>query len=686
MEKKRMLSEDEGYQLLSRFGIPVPVFELVSTAEEAREAAERIGYPVVLKIKSRQVIHKSDVGGVVRHIGGREELRLGFDKILESIRKKVPGAVIEGIVVESEQKPGIELFIGGKTDPSFGRVISFGTGGTAIELFPDFSLRILPISRDEIPRLIREIRGYPLIAGYRGAPPGDEKQLINCIERAIAMFESDAGIEEFDINPLILYEDGACAVDARIYYRSSNVPPSEKREDFDFSLLRPETIAVIGASPDPAKIGYSILRNLLSFPGRLYPVNPAHDEILGKKTYHSVGAIPEPIDLAVIVIPAHNVPSVLGQAADRGARMAVIISSGFREIGTEGAEIEQEILSVARKSRIRIIGPNCLGVVLPYQLINTTFDPTSPRKGHIAFISQSGAIITTIIDWSVPEEIGFSAVISLGNQIDLDFIDFLRFAAGDDETRAIILYIEEIKDGSSFITTVREITRNKPVIILKSGSSALGKKAASSHTGSLAGDFEVYMAAFRQAGAVPVYSLREAFDVAELLVSEGYPKGNRAVVITTAGGFAVLISDYADRFGIDLPPLPPELLSELDSFLPHFWNRSNPLDIIGDGGADRYARVLDTLIRYQDFWDIAVIVAVPSAVLDPTILAHEITRFSRHTQKMVVGCLLGGDTMKGGLRVLRHHHIPNYEDIESLFKAVGRTLRVSGHRKQDRFL
>jgi acetyl coenzyme A synthetase (ADP forming)-like protein len=500
------------------------------------------------------------------------------------------------------------------------------------------------------------------------------------------MFESDAGIEEFDINPLILYEDGACAVDARIYYRSSNVPPSEKREDFDFSLLRPETIAVIGASPDPAKIGYSILRNLLSFPGRLYPVNPAHDEILGKKTYHSVGAIPEPIDLAVIVIPAHNVPSVLGQAAERGARMAVIISSGFREIGTEGAEIEQEILSVARKSRIRIIGPNCLGVVLPYQLINTTFDPTSPRKGHIAFISQSGAIITTIIDWSVPEEIGFSAVISLGNQIDLDFIDFLRFAAGDDETRAIILYIEEIKDGSSFITTVREITRNKPVIILKSGSSALGKKAASSHTGSLAGDFEVYMAAFRQAGAVPVYSLREAFDVTELLVSEGYPTGNRAVVITTAGGFAVLISDYADRFGIDLPPLPPELLSELDSFLPHFWNRSNPLDIIGDGGADRYARVLDTLIRYQDFWDIAVIVAVPSAVLDPTILAHEITRFSRHTQKMVVGCLLGGDTMKGGLRVLRHHHIPNYEDIESLFKAVGRTLRVSGHRKQDRFL
>jgi len=686
MERKRMLSEDEGYQLLSRFGIPVPGFELVRTADEARDAAERLGYPVVLKIKSRQVIHKSDVGGVVQQIRNREELRQGFENILENIRKKVPEAVIEGIIVESEQRRGIEFFIGGKTDPAFGRVISFGMGGTTIELFSDFSLRILPISREEIPRLIREIRGYPLIRGYRGAPPLDEKELILCIERAIAMFESDAGVEEFDINPLILYKDGACAVDARIFCRSSRVPPAEKKEDFDFSLLRPETIAIIGASADPKKIGYSILRNLLTFPGRLYPVNPAHDEVLGKKTYPTVGAIPEPIDLAVIAVAARNVPAVLDQAATQGARLAVIISSGFRETGSEGAELEKEILAVARKSGIRIIGPNCLGVVLPHRLINTTFDPTPPRKGHIAFISQSGAIITTIIDWSVPEEIGFSAVISLGNQIDLDFIDFLRFAAEDDETRAIILYIEEIKDGSSFIKNVWEISRTKPVIILKAGSSALGQKAASSHTGSLAGDFEVYKAAFRQAGAVRVDSLREAFDVAELLVSEGYPKGSRAVVITTAGGFAVLISDFADRFGIDLPSLPPELLSELDSFLPHFWNRSNPLDIIGDGGADRYARVLDTLIRYQDFWDIAVVVAVPSAVLDPTLLAHEITRFSRHTEKMVVGCLLGGDTMKGGMRVLRHHHIPNYEDIESAFKAVGRTLKAKGYRKDDSYL
>jgi acyl-CoA synthetase (NDP forming) len=363
--------------------------------------------------------------------------------------------------------------------------------------------------------------------------------------------------------------------------------------------------------------------------------------------------------------------------------LAIIISSGFREIGREGEELEKKILATARKSGMRIIGPNCLGIVLPHQNINTTFDPVAPRKGHIAFISQSGAIITTIVDWSVPEEIGFSAVISVGNQLDLGFIDFLRYAGLQDETRAVILYIEEIKDGRAFLDVVKEITRIKPVIVLKSGSSAIGKKAASSHTGSLAGDFEVYLTAFRQAGAIPVFSIREAFDVAELLVSEGYPQGNRALVITAAGGFAVLASDYAERFGIDLPPLSPQLTAELDLFLPPIWNRGNPMDIIGDGGAERYARVFDILTRFQDEWDIALVIAVPSAVIDPAHLAQEIARFSKNTHKMTVGCLVGGDSMKRGMRILRHNHIPNYEDIESAFLAVGRTLSARGLRKRE---
>jgi len=679
MEKRELLTEDEGYRLLAGFGIPVPVYEVVTTADAAARAAGRIGFPVVMKVISPQVVHKSDVGGVIRHITTEAGVREAFEQISENIATQLPDAQVEGIIIESELPSGLELFIGGKTDPAFGRVLSFGLGGTGIEIFRDFALRVLPAGKDELAAMVREIRGYPLIAGYRNSPPLDEEVLIRCLEGAVALFGEDQGIDEFDINPLILYETGACAVDARIYRSPGPGKRPRERQEFDFSLLSPESIAVIGASADPGKIGYAVFRNLLTFPGRLYPVNPAHDFVQGKKAFASVSEIPERADLAVIAVPARIVPGILKELGVRGTRLAIIISSGFRETGTEGEELEKEILEHARTYGIRIIGPNCLGVVLPHLMINTTFDPTAPRKGHIAFISQSGAIITTIIDWSVPEEIGFSVVISVGNQVDLDFIDFLRFAAEDTETRAIILYIEEIRDGPAFLDTVREISRKKPVIVLKSGSSAIGKRAAASHTGSLAGDFEVYRAAFFQAGAIPVYSLREAFDVAELMVSQGYPEGSRAVVITTAGGFAVLASDYAERFGVDLPPLPPRLLEALDSFLPSIWNRGNPMDIIGDGGAERYARVLDTIVLFQEAWDIAVIIAVPSAVLDPTLLAQEIARFSANTRKMVIGCLLGGDTMKGGMRVLRHHQIPNYEDIESAFRAIGRSLVVSGY-------
>jgi acetyl coenzyme A synthetase (ADP forming)-like protein len=681
MAKQELLTEEEGFRMLAGFGIPVPAYETATTPDTAVRAAGRLGYPVVMKVISPQIVHKSDVGGVITHITDDQAVRDAYQRIREQVADRLPSAEVNGVLIESELPPGLELFIGGKTDPAFGRVLSFGIGGTAIEIFRDFSLRVLPAGREELAAMVREIRGYPLIAGFRNSPPLDGEALLRCLEAATALFEGDQGVTEFDINPLILYERGACAADARIYRSQTPPPICRERQEFDPSLLSPGSIAVIGASTDPGKIGYAVFRNLLTFPGRLYPVNPSHDSVQGKRAYPSVSEIPAAVDMAVIAVPARIVPGIMDDLGRLGTRLAVIISSGFRETGEQGELLEQEILASARKSGIRVIGPNCLGVVLPHQMLNTTFDPTSPRKGHIAFISQSGAIITTITDWSVPEEIGFSAVISVGNQLDLDFIDFLRFAAGNRDTRAVILYIEEIRDGAAFLDTVRQISRDKPVIVLKSGSSVIGKRTAASHTGSLAGDFEVYQAAFIQAGAIPVNSLREAFDVAELMVSYGYPEGSRAMVITTAGGFAVLASDYAEQFSVDLPPLSPPVLEALDSFLPPIWNRANPMDIIGDGGVERFARVLDTLVQHQETFDIAVIIAVPSAVLDPTLLAREIARFSQTTRKMVIGCLLGGDTMKGGMRVLRHHRVPNYEDIESAFRAAGRSIRVSGHRK-----
>jgi acyl-CoA synthetase (NDP forming) len=354
----------------------------------------------------------------------------------------------------------------------------------------------------------------------------------------------------------------------------------------------------------------------------------------------------------------------------------VVISAGFKEMGEEGALLERQMLAVAQKNGVRIIGPNCLGIMLPHKKINATFDPISPLSGSIAFISQSGATITTLVDWSIREKRGFSEVISVGNQVDLGFDDFVELANDDPNTRCVIMYIEEIRDGRAFLNVVKEVAKKKPVIALKSGASRLGQKAASSHTGSLAGSHEVYLAAFRQAGVTNVNSLKEAFQVAELLACEGYPQGKRALVITNAGGFSVLASDYAERYGLDMVEIPDRLLHELNAFLPADWSHENPLDLIGDAGADRYASVFDLMIQRQEMWDIAFVVAVPTAVLDPKHLAREIIRFSKSTHKMIVSCLLGGDSLQSGINILGDICMPNFPELEEAFRVVGEVVQV----------
>jgi acetyl coenzyme A synthetase (ADP forming)-like protein len=683
----KLLTEPEGMELLKARGIPVPDYEVVSAPEEAAVAAERIGFPVVMKVISPQVVHKSDSGGVIAGIGSRDDAAEAYRQILSRVGGKVPGAVIRGVLVERQMPPGLELIIGGREDPAFGKVITFGIGGTLVELLHDVALRVLPLSRDEAIRMVRSIHGYPLLSGYRGSPTLDEKALIDLLFKVGQMFWETEDLAEFDLNPVILYPEGLSVVDTRLYRKPNPPARQEPRISCDPGLFSPSSIAVIGASSDPGKVGYAVLRNLLPFPGTLYPVNPRHKEVLGRKAFASVSAIPGTLDTAVVAIPAPGVPALMDDLGAKGVKLAIIVSSGFRETGEEGKKLEEQVLEKARHYGMRVVGPNCLGVIFPHKKINTTFDPISPRSGHIGFISQSGAVITTVVDWSIPEGIGFSAVISVGNQIDLGFVDYIRLTARDPETRAIILYIEELRGGRDFMHLMDEVTPTLPVIALKSGSSTVGKKAASSHTGSLAGSFEIYQAAFSQSGVIPVFSLKEAFEVAELLASEGYPKGKRAIVITGAGGFGVLAADYAEKYGIMMTPLSGAMLDELNAFLPAMWSHANPVDLIGDGGAERYAKAFDVLIHHQEEWDIAFVIGIPSAVLDTGHLAQEIVRFSSHTGKMVVGCLLGGDSVKSGIGVLRDRHIPNFSDLERAFLAVGRSLnsiRIRDHEKEPR--
>jgi acetyl coenzyme A synthetase (ADP forming)-like protein len=686
MEKK-FLPEFEGFQILKQNGISVPEYEFVTSHEEAVTAAERIGYPVVIKVVSPQVIHKSDAGGVALNLSSPEAVKAALVQMDNRVKSTVLDAEISGYMVVREVAAGTEFLIGGRTDPSFGKIITVGMGGILVELLHDFSMRVLPVSYDQYQEMIREMSGYKLITGFRGRKPLDEEALVTLLHKAGTMFFENDEIIEFDINPVILYEKGAFAVDARIYVKSGETsvakPPVILPPVPD--ILHPKSIAVVGASKTPGKVGYAVFRNLLNFKGKLYPVNPQAEDILGIPVYKTLSDIPEPVEMVVVAIPAPKVPEIIHEAGTLGAKVAVILTAGFRETGEEGRKLEDELLRVARETGIRIVGPNCLGIIIPPLELNATFDVQSPLSGQIGFISQSGAIITTVLDWSISRRIGFSSVISVGNQSDMGFIEYLQVLDQDPTTYAIILYVEEIRDGRNFIKYASTMRGRKPIIALKSGSSERGQEAASSHTGSLAGSFETYIAAFRQAGVIPAFSLNEAFDIARLAVSEGYPRGKRTIILTNAGGFGVLAADYAEKFGLDMINLPDGVYEELNRLLPDLWSHKNPVDLLGDSNAARFARVFDIMIKFQNFWDIAIVITAPVAMMDPKNLAHEMIRLSRFTRSMVVGCLLGGDSMKAAIDMLGEAHIPNYQDLQDAFRAVGSIISscvVNGYEEE----
>jgi len=515
-----------------------------------------------------------------------------------------------------------------------------------------------------------------MIKGYRGTKPRDEEALVQIMWAVNCFFAENTHVVEFDINPIRLYESGACIVDARIFVDDEVVEKVAKERPFvPIEYFTPRSIAVIGASSEPKKMGYAVMHNLLHFPGQLYPVNNKRPEVQGLKAYASILDIPNPVDMAVITVPAKHVPSVIEECGQKGVSMVVIITAGFKETGEGGKALEDRILAIAKGYGTRIVGPNCLGLIIPPKGIDTTYVHESPKPGNIAFISQSGAIVNTVVDWSIKHDIGFSAVVSVGNQADLNFIDFLRFVERDPKTKGIILYIEEIQDGKTFMKVAGEVARTKPIVAIKSGSSEKGQAAASSHTGSLSGSYDVYMEAFRNAGVIPVHTLTGTFQVAEMLsLPKGYPRGKRAVVVTNAGGFAVLSSDYAERYGIDLISLPPAVLKELNDLLPDFWNKNNPIDLLGDANEKRFEQTFNVLARHQDCWDIAFVVGFPNLVIGSDQLANQIIKFSEKTENMIVATLLGGGSMERGRKILKENGIPLFEELDFTFRVMGRIL------------
>jgi len=432
------------------------------------------------------------------------------------------------------------------------------------------------------------------------------------------------------------------------------------------SFFSPASVAIVGASREKGKVGYEILQNLLrsEFPGKIWPVNPKADSIEGVACYHSLEAIGQTPELVIVVVPAKVVPGVMKQCASIGVKAVVVISAGFKEVGREGAELERELLQIARESGIRVIGPNCLGLIVPATKLNASFGGDLPAVGSIAYLSQSGALLAAILDMANASQIGFSKLISIGNKADMDELDIIRALGDDPDTKVIAGYLENITNGDDFVKEAEQISSLKPILLMKSGGTQAGAQAASSHTGSLAGLETAYECAFERGGIIRCPSIEAQFDYAQAFAYQPLPAGEKVAIITNAGGPGIMATDAIEREGLTFAKLSDDTKARLAANLPAAANVNNPIDVLGDALADRYEFALRTALADRNV-DIAIVLLTPQAMTESTATAEAIVKVSReYPAKPVLACFIGASKVEDGVHVLRGGGIPQYESPE----------------------
>jgi len=435
-------------------------------------------------------------------------------------------------------------------------------------------------------------------------------------------------------------------------------------------FFAPKSVAVIGATEKAGSVGRNILWNLISSPfsGVVYPVNAKRESVLGIKAYPSVGAIPGPVDLAVIITPANTVAGLVRECGAHGVKGVVVISAGFRETGPAGAELERQVVVEARRAGIRLIGPNCLGVMCPITGLNATFAQTMAKPGNVGFLSQSGALCTAVLDWSLREQVGFSAFMSTGAMADVNWGDLIDHLGSDPNTRSIVIYMESVVDARSFLSAAREVALQKPIIVIKAGRTAQAAKAAASHTGSLAGSDDVLDAAFRRCGVLRVDTIGEIFDMVEVLGRQPRPKGPKLLILTNAGGPGVLATDALLTGGGALADLSEETMQALNGVLPPHWSHGNPVDVIGDADAERYAKSLEIAAKEKDA-DGLLVIMTPQGMTDPVKIAEGLKNYSSMPGKPILASWMGGFEAAPGEAILNAAGIPTFPFPDAAVRA-----------------
>ena len=659
----------EGNLICVAYGIAVPQEGVAANAAEAQKLAAAMGFPVVMKIVSPDILHKTEAGGVLVGVKSAEEAAKGFDTIIANAKKYKADAQIIGVQVQQMLKGGQEVIIGAVTDNSFGKLVAFGLGGVLVEVLKDITFRLAPATREDALSMLDGIQAAEMLKGVRGSDPVDREALAKLIVGVSELVSDFPEISEMDLNPVFATKDSAIAADVRIVVDFAPKTPRYRPEEAEVlagmkRIMQPRSVAVIGASAEDGKIGNSVMKNLINggYKGNIYPIHPKAEEILGYKAYKSVKDVPGEIDTAVFAIPAKFVAAALIECGEKKIAGAVLIPSGYAETGEHA--LQEELVTIGRKYKIRLMGPIIYGFYYTPANLCATFCTAYDVKGSAALSSQSGGIGMAIIGFSRSAKMGVSAIVGLGNKSDIDEDDLLIFFEQDPNTKVIAQHCEDLKDGRAFAEVARRVSKKKPVIMLKAGRTSAGAKAASSHTGALAGNDKIYEDVLNQIGVIRARSLRDLLDFARGVPVLPTPKGENVVIITGAGGSGVLLSDACVDNNLTLMPMPADLDAAFRKFIPPFGAAGNPVDITGGEPPQTYKNTV--LLGLSDdrihslilgYWHTIV---TPPMVFARIIVEARDEMRAKGIEKPIVVSLAGDVEVEEAAQYLYEHGIPAY--------------------------
>jgi acetyl coenzyme A synthetase (ADP forming)-like protein len=680
-EGRTALTAPECKKVCGAYGIPLPREGLATSADEAAKIAEGIGFPVVMKIVSPQILHKTEAGGVLVGVANADEVKSGYESIVKNAKGYKSDAQINGVQVQAmaSSKGAQEVIVGAVTDKSFGKLVAFGLGGILVEVLKDITFRLAPATTEDALSMLDGIQAAEILKGVRGAKPVDRNALAAVIVGVSNLVNDFPEIQEVDLNPILARPDGVTAVDALISVNFEPAPdryrPSQEEIVASMTrIMKPRSVAVIGASDAEGKIGNSVMKNLINggYQGDIYPINPKADEIMGRKAYKSVKDIPGEVDVAVFAVPAKFCVAALEEVGEKGIPGAVMIPSGFAETGE--TELQAELLATARKHNVRVMGPNIYGFYYTPENLCATFCTPYDVKGKVALSSQSGGVGMSIIGFSRSTKMGVSAIVGLGNKADLDEDDLLTYFEQDENTEVVAMHAEDLKDGRSFAEVAKRVSKSKPIVMLKAGRTQLGARAAASHTGALAGNDKIYDDVLRQSGVIRAKALNDMLEFAHGLPVLPTPKGENIVIITGAGGSGVLLSDACVDNGLSLMNFPKDLDEAFKQYIPPFGASGNPVDITGGEPPKTYENTIR--LGLEDDRIHALILGYWHTIVTPPMVFAELTARvveearKKGIEKPVVASLVGDVEVEQASQYLYERGVVAYPYTTELPVAV----------------